>query len=108
MAAADQNRDLAVRFGRNVFCARRHAGLSQEELSGRAVLHRTEIGLVERGLRLARLDTIIKLAGGIEADPCTLLEGVAWYPTGSGRGRFYIEGVPPRLLAEQDDLRGAE
>jgi hypothetical protein len=59
-------------------------------------------------LRFPRLDTIIKLAGGVEVDPGVLLEGVAWYPTGSGKGRFYVEGESPYLLALRDDLRSAE
>ena len=80
MADRDNNRELAERFGRNVFRARRRAGLSQEELRIRAALHRTQIGMVERGLRLARLDTIIKLAGGIEVSPGDLLRGMAWVP----------------------------
>jgi transcriptional regulator with XRE-family HTH domain len=78
MADRDNHRELAQRFGRNVLRARRRAGLSQEELRIRAALHRIEIGLLERGIRLPRLDTIIKVAGGIEIDPGDLLKGIAW------------------------------
>jgi transcriptional regulator with XRE-family HTH domain len=80
MARREDSYAVAQSFGRNVFRARRRAGLSQEELRIRAALHRTQIGLVERGLRLARLDTIIKLAGGIEVPPGDLLKGMAWVP----------------------------
>ena len=80
MANRHNNRELAERFGRNVFRSRRRAGLSQEELRIRAALHRTEIGMLERGIRLPRLDTIIKVAGGIEIDPGDLLTGIAWVP----------------------------
>jgi transcriptional regulator with XRE-family HTH domain len=80
MADRGNNRELAERFGRNVFRARRRADLSQEELRIRAALHRTEIGMLERGIRLPRLDTIIKVAGGIEIDPGDLLKGIAWVP----------------------------
>lgn len=38
-------------------------GFSQEEVGLRAGLHRTEIGLLERGERLACIDTLLKLAG---------------------------------------------
>lgn len=44
----------------------------------RAGLHRTEVSLVERGERLPRLDTIVKLAGALEEEPCELLRGMAW------------------------------
>jgi transcriptional regulator with XRE-family HTH domain len=81
---------LSRHFGENLRRARRLAGLSQEEMAFRAALHRTEIGNLERGLRLARLDTILKLAGGIEADPCQLLEGMAWRASGSRVGGFEL------------------
>jgi hypothetical protein len=31
-----------------------------------------------RSLRVPRLDTIVKLAGAVEVDPCMLLEGMVW------------------------------
>lgn len=43
--------NVAEHFGHNLRRARKQAGLSQEELAVRASLHRTEIGLVERGER---------------------------------------------------------
>ena len=67
---------VAEQFGRNLFMARRRAYLSQEQLARRAALHRTEIGLLERGLRVPRLDTIVKLADGLEVPPGTLLAGL--------------------------------
>ncbi len=69
---------LAERFGRNLFMARRRAGVSQEQLAVSAALHRTEIGLLERGLRLPRLDTIVKLAAALGIEPGDLLAGAGW------------------------------
>jgi transcriptional regulator with XRE-family HTH domain len=66
------------RFARNAIELRRRAGLSQVDAGLRAGLHRTEIGLLERRLRMPRLDTILRIAGGIEADPREILEGLAW------------------------------
>jgi transcriptional regulator with XRE-family HTH domain len=86
--------DLARHFGANLRRQRRRAGLSQEELALRAALHRTEIGNLENGLRIPRLDTILKAAGGIEADPCELLDGIAWRASGSRDGGFELA---PRL-----------
>ena len=34
--------------------------------------------LIERGQRVPRLDTIVKLAGAVEVEPCVLLVGMAW------------------------------
>jgi transcriptional regulator with XRE-family HTH domain len=66
--------------------------LSQEALGLRASLHRTEIGLLERGGRVPRIDTFLKLTGSLECDPNTLLSGIDWNPAGTGRGQFYVKG----------------
>ena len=58
--------NVAEHFGENLRRARKRAGLSQEELAVRASLHRTEIGLVERGERSVLLETAIKLAGAAD------------------------------------------
>jgi transcriptional regulator with XRE-family HTH domain len=68
------------RFGANMKRERERAGLSQEALAFRASLHRTEISVLERGFRLPRIDTLIKLAGSIECDVLDLLDGIRWEP----------------------------
>ena len=82
-----RNADAAKRLGRNVFKARRRAGFSQEELGAMACLHRTEIGMVENGTRLPRVDTLIKLASALGVRAEELLAGIEWIvpaPTQSG------------------------
>jgi transcriptional regulator with XRE-family HTH domain len=69
---------LGCRFGRNLVELRRRVGLSQTGTAERAGLHRTEICLLERGLRVPRLDTVVKLAGAVEAPAWELLAGMAW------------------------------
>jgi transcriptional regulator with XRE-family HTH domain len=81
------DRAAAERLGRNVFMARRHAGFSQEELGALASLHRTEIGMVENGTRLPRVDTLIKLASALGVRAEELFAGIEWIvpaPTRSG------------------------
>lgn len=65
----DPRNPIAVQFGRNLARARKQAGHSQEALAAKASVHRTEIGPLERGERIPRIDTAIKLASalGIEA-----------------------------------------
>jgi transcriptional regulator with XRE-family HTH domain len=53
-------------------------GISQEELARRTSLHRTEVGMIERGQREPRLGTIIKLAGALETTAGSLLRGIKW------------------------------
>lgn len=80
--------DIAARFGQNLRRCRKRAELSQEELSVRASLHRTEISHLERGLRIARIDTLVKLRGSLGASADELLEGMGWDPGGTRIGRF--------------------
>ncbi len=76
--------------GRNILRCRERANISQEELAVRASLHRTEIGLLERGERLPRVDTLVKLAGGLRISPCELLEGIVWEPGYTRSGEFEL------------------
>lgn len=84
--------DVAGRFGDNLARCRREASISQEELAIRASLHRTEISQLERGLRVARIDTLAKLCGGLELDPAELMVGIEWSP-GSMRPGNYKEDM---------------
>jgi transcriptional regulator with XRE-family HTH domain len=83
--------DIATRFGENLSRCRKRADLSQEELSVRASLHRTEISQLERGLRVARVDTLIKLARSLEVSADDLLAGMGWDPGGTKIGKFKPE-----------------
>jgi len=83
--------DVARRFGANLRRARRRADLSQEQLGSRASLHRTAIGLLERGARMPRIDTLVKLATALEIPPHELVEGIAWTPGTTEAGAFSIE-----------------
>lgn len=82
----------AKRLGRNLFKARRCAGFSQEELGALACLHRTEIGLVESGKRLPRVDTLVKLASALDVRAEELLKGIEWVvPAPAHSGSFAVQ-----------------
>ncbi|HEX3239658.1 MAG TPA: helix-turn-helix transcriptional regulator [Solirubrobacterales bacterium] len=83
--------EVAERFGKNLVRCRRRARISQEELGFRADLHRTEIGMLERGIRLARIDTLIKLMGALEVSADELLAGMGWQPINMVRGSFDVD-----------------
>lgn len=86
---------VAEGFGENLRRVRRREGLSQEQLGRRASLHRTEIGLLERGGRACRIDTLIRVAGALEVQPEELLPGIAWIPAPDTRGTFtHSQGHP--------------
>ncbi len=81
---------VAEQFGDNLRRCRNRAGLSQEETAVRASLHRTAVGQLERAERLPRIDTLIKLAGALNASTAELLEGLAWEPGGTRLGHFEL------------------
>lgn len=79
---------VAQQFGANLSRLRERSGITQEDLAFRASLHRTEIGLLERGGRLPRIDTLAKLAGALGVEPGELFLGIAWEPGNVRYGRF--------------------
>jgi transcriptional regulator with XRE-family HTH domain len=93
-----RSQEVAERFGENLRRARRRVGLSQEQVAIRASLHRTEVGLLERGGRVARIDTLIQLAGAMRIQSSELLEGIDWTPGDLQGGSFEFEerGRPSR------------
>lgn len=70
----------AMRIGENLRLHRRGLLLSQEALAFRAGLHRTEVGMLEHGARLPRIDTTIKLATSLEVPIDDVVEGLEWVP----------------------------
>ncbi len=79
---------VAKQFGANLARIRKRADMSQEEVSFRASVHRTEVSQLERGLRVARVDTVAKLAAALEVDPGELFQGIVWEPGDIRIGRF--------------------
>ena len=84
----------ARRLGRNLFRARRHAGYSQEELAALCSLHRTEIGHVENGRRLPRVDTLLKLASALAVPMEELIQGIEWAPPAPTRCGSFLVATP--------------
>lgn len=70
--------EFSRQLGRNLVVFRGRLGLSQQGTADRAGLHRTHVALIEAGERVPRLDTLVKLAGAVEVEPCALLAGMTW------------------------------
>ena len=70
MAQADRDR-----FGKTIRQLRLARGWTQEELAGRAALHPTYIGGIERGERNVGFDNILKLARALGEHPAALFRG---------------------------------
>jgi transcriptional regulator with XRE-family HTH domain len=96
--------EVARRFGENLRRLRKAADVSQEELGLRCSLHRTEIGLLERGARVPRIDTLIKIARGLGVRiDCALLDGITWTPGTTEAGAFTISSRTGRGLPIGED-----
>jgi len=72
--------EMKVRFGENLARCREDAEVSQEELSFRASIHRTEVSLLERGERMPRVDTALRIAGSLGVPLDDLVAGLEWKP----------------------------
>lgn len=57
--------NINIRFGRKIASLRSQAGLSQEKFAEKCNIHRTYIGAIERGEKSPTLETIEKLAKGL-------------------------------------------
>ena len=73
-------REAGEAFIANLKRLRAESGLSQENLSLKASLVRTHVGLIEKGERLPEIDTIHRLAGALGVHPGELLSGFYWRP----------------------------
>jgi transcriptional regulator with XRE-family HTH domain len=82
---------VAARFAENLVRSRVSANLSQENLGLLASLHRTEISQLERGLRVPRIDTLVKLAASLAIPVPDLLEGICWEVGQMSPGHFNRE-----------------
>jgi transcriptional regulator with XRE-family HTH domain len=100
-----RNPAIAERFGRNLFKARRDAGLSQEALAALCSLHRTEIGYLEGGKRVPRLDTLLKLATTLEVPLDDFTEGIEWVRGEKSAGGFLVRPqgttIPTQFLSNE-------
>jgi transcriptional regulator with XRE-family HTH domain len=65
--------EILVAFGEIVREARKAKSLSQEQLADRAGLHRTYIGMIERGEKNLTLTNIAKVAQALEMPLHTLV-----------------------------------
>lgn len=87
--------DLDRSIGPNLRRWREKRGYSQEKLAQLAEVHRTEVGLLERGEREPKAGIITKLAGALEIPQGALFEGFEFVLTDDGQGRFIYEPLEP-------------
>lgn len=67
---------VAEEFGRNLFMARRRAGLTQQRLAELAGMSLDGVHKIERGKRAPGLDSIARLSFVLEVKPSELIDGL--------------------------------
>jgi len=106
--------EVKTQFGLVVKAWRSRRGFSQEELAGRAGLHRTYVSDVERGSRNVSLASIDRLASALEVSVAQLFSNLdpaagepspipaagnrlaTWFATGKARSSFCsVKAVTP-------------
>ncbi|HKO38869.1 MAG TPA: helix-turn-helix transcriptional regulator [Solirubrobacterales bacterium] len=65
-----------AKFASNVERLREQRGLTQEQLGWAAGLHQTAVARIESGERRPTLDTVFKLAQGLDVPPAELFRGI--------------------------------
>jgi len=86
--------ESAIAFGQLLKARRNALGMSQEAFADSIRYHRTEISILERGLRDPRLETICCIARGLGITPSELLDGLDLDAFGAARSTD--ESAPSR------------
>lgn len=66
----------AAAFAANVERIRQKRGLTQEQLGWASGIHQTAVARIESGERKPTLETVFKLARGLEVPPAELFAGI--------------------------------
>jgi transcriptional regulator with XRE-family HTH domain len=66
--------DIRILIGRNIRARRQAAGLSQEDLADQAVIDRTYVSGLERGLRNPTALVLQRLADALDVEVAKLVE----------------------------------
>lgn len=72
----DDSARIAVAFGKVVRAERHRRGISQEQLGFEAGIHRTYVGLIERGTKNPTLNTLFALASALKVRPSSLIRSL--------------------------------
>ena len=73
MGKAITHKQVLEKFGQKMQKVRQSSGVTQEELAARLGMHRTSIGLIERGERNPTIRTLYKIAKALKVPASDLL-----------------------------------
>lgn len=73
MGKPNTHKQILEKFGQKMQKTRQSSGVTQEELAARLGMHRTYIGLIERGERNPTIRTLYKIAKALKVQASELL-----------------------------------
>jgi len=73
MGKAITHREILQKFGDKLQKIRKSQGVSQEELAAKLSMHRTYVGMIERGERNPTVRTLYKIAKALKVTSSDLL-----------------------------------
>jgi len=73
MGKAITHKHILVKFGKKMQETRKRKGVTQEELAEKLSMHRTYIGLMERGERNPTIRSLYKIAKALDVPSSDLL-----------------------------------
>ena len=73
MGKAITHKHILQKFGQKLKATRQKKGISQEELAGKLNMHRTYIGMIERGERNPTIRTLYKISKALEIKSSQIL-----------------------------------
>jgi DNA-binding XRE family transcriptional regulator len=83
-------KEVAEYLGPRIRRIRRGLDMSQENLADNVGFNRTQMTKIEWGEQLPRLDTTIRLAGGLGVATSVLIDGIVWEVRGTRPGRMVV------------------
>jgi len=69
-------RDVLVQLGKRIRALRKERKISQEELAGRAEIHRNYISQIEGGKRNVSFYYVVKIARALQVSPSKLIDTI--------------------------------
>lgn len=72
MGIGDTHQSERIAFGEAIVAARKHVGLSQEQLANASQIDRSYMGRIERGEQSVSFDKILDLCGALGLEPAAL------------------------------------
>ena len=76
--SSESDQYILQRFGQQVRNLRQRKAMSQEELAARAGVHRTYIGMIERGEKNVTIISMMKIATALDIEISELLKDFSY------------------------------